>query len=463
MKEAKDQDPSDLGLAGYAKLLCSAVFVTGTGEEAARRHSRNVAVDLLKLPESDLEHLDDVIDYDRKRVHATLPGGYRRTAGFYGDQGCIVHPRDHDGIYFDPVPVRTALPPADTQPWPMGDLIPEDPLPPEVDKERLRAAVELAFQPPARTTSMAVVYKGRLVAERYAPEIRKDTLLESWSMGKSLTGTLAGRLIQQGRLKMTGPAPVPEWQTPDDPRRRIRMEDLFRMSSGLDFTLYEVMEQTPQGTYRISTSYPDHYYVYPCALDVFQYAVSRRLRFPPGTVGRYRNCDPLTLGYLVRRAVEQRGEQYHTFPQRSLFDRIGIRRMVLDTDPYGNFILSGYEYGTVRDWARIGLLYLQGGVWQGERLLPKEFVEFVRTPAPAWFNEEGEPSESRYGAMWWLNTTGVWDAPADAFYAAGAGGQNTLVIPSRDLVVARLTEYDVLSVSVPAFNAALRGIQDAIG
>ena len=282
-------------------------------------------------------------------------------------------------------------------------------------------------------------------------------------MGKSLTGTLAGRLIQDGRLKMTGPAPVPEWQAPGDPRRGIRMEDLFRMSSGLDFTLYEVMEQTPQGTYRISSAYPDHYYVYPCALDVFRYAVSRRLRFPPGTVGRYRNCDPLTLGYLVRRAVEARGEEYFTFPQRALFDRIGIRRMVLDTDPYGNFILSGYEYGTVRDWARIGLLYLQGGVWQGERLLPEEFVEFVRTPAPGWFNEEGEPSESRYGAMWWLNTTGNFDAPADAFYAAGAGGQNTLVIPSRDLVVARLTEYDVLSVSVPAFNAALRGIQDAIG
>ena len=149
------------------------------------------------------------------------------------------------------------------------------------------------------------------------------------------------------------------------------MEDLFRMSSGLDFTLYEVMEQTPQGTYRISTAYPDHYYVYPCALDVFQYAVSRRLRFPPGTVGRYRNCDPLTLGYLVRRAVEQRGEQYHTFPQRSLFDRIGIRRMVLDTDPYGNFILSGYEYGTVRDWARIGLLYLQGASGRGSGSCPK--------------------------------------------------------------------------------------------
>ena len=159
MYEAKDQDPSDIGLAGYAKLLCSAVFVPGTGEEAARRHSRNVAVDLLKLPESDLEHLDDVIDYERRRVHAILPGGYRRTAGFYGDQGCIVHPRDHDGIHFDPVPVRTALPPADTQLWPMGDLLPEDPLPPEVDGEKLLAAVELAFEPPARPRSVRQLWR----------------------------------------------------------------------------------------------------------------------------------------------------------------------------------------------------------------------------------------------------------------------------------------------------------------
>ena len=82
-------------------------------------------------------------------------------------------------------------------------------------------------------------------------------------------------------------------------------------------------------------------------------------------MGRYRNSDPMTLGFLVRQAVEKRGEEYLTYPQRALFDRIGIRRQVLETDPWGNFLLSGYDYGTARNWARLGLLYLRDGVWNG--------------------------------------------------------------------------------------------------
>ena len=463
MREAKDHDPSNLGLAGYAKLLCSAIFVTGTEPEAAREHCRNVAVDLMKLPKSDASRITDTIDYGEKVVRASLGSSLTRTAQFYGGQGCITHPEDHDGIYFEPVTVETTLLGADTLPWPMGDLLPDEPLPTEVDEQKLKAAVELAFQDPAQTTAMTVVYKDRLVAERYAVGITKDTLLEGWSMGKSLTGTLVGRLMFEGRIDLDDPAPVPEWQGPGDPRGKIRMSDLMQMSSGLQFTLYEVLEETPQGTYRIGAAYPDHYFVYPCAMNVFQYVVSRPPQFPPNTVGRYRNCDPLTLGYIVRRTVEEQGEDYLTFPQRSLFDQIGIRRMVLDTDPFGNFILSGYEYGTARNWARIGMLYLQKGMWQGKRLLSEEFVDFVRTPAPAWNNEEGEPSESRYGGMWWLNTTGNFDLPRDAFYAAGAGCQNTIVVPSRDLVIVRLTRYDALTVSNEPFNAALRGIQEAIG
>ena len=192
----------------------------------------------------------------------------------------------------------------------------------------------------------------------------------------------------------------------------------------------------------VRDAYPDHYYVYSGAMDVFRYVVSRPLLYEPNTVGRYRNVDPLTLGYIIRRTVEGRGEAYLSYPQRALFDEIGIRKLVLETDPYGNFISSGYELGTARDWARIGLLYLQDGVWQGRRLLPEGFVDFVRTPAPAWANEEGSKSVPRYGGGWWLNTTGNWDAPYDAYYAAGAGGQTTLVIPSRDIVIVRLTDYD---------------------
>ena len=464
MREAKDEDPSDLGLAGYAKILCSAVFVSGHAEEFARAHARRVAGDLMHLPESDLDRLTDEIDYDAKTVRASLGGHLTRKAAFYGDQGSIAHPADHDGIFFDPASVETSLPDKDTVPWPMGDLMPDGPPPPEVDAEKLRAAVELAFVEPSRLSAFVVLYKGRLVAERYAPWASADTLLENWSMGKSLTATLVGRLMNDGHFGLDDPAPVPEWQAEGDPRARIRISDLLRMSSGLQFTLHEVLDETPDGTKVVRDCYPDHYYVYSGAMDVFRYVTSRPPQYEPNTVGRYRNCDPLTLGYIVKRTVEARGEAYLTYPQRALFDEIGIRRLVLETDPYGNFVSSGYELGTARDWARLGLLYLQDGVWQGKRLLPEGFVDFVRTPAPAWANEEGVESVSRYGGLWWLNTTGNWDAPADAYYAAGAGGQTTLVIPSRDIVIARLTDYEpgTLGTSKLRTAQAIRGVLDAI-
>ena len=464
MREAKDEDPSDLGLAGYAKILCSAVFVSGHAEEFARAHARRVAGDLMHLPKRDLDRLTDEIDYDAKTVRASLGGHLTRKAAFYGDQGSIAHPVDHDGIFFEPAPVETSLPDKDTVPWPMGDLMPDGPPPPEVDAEKLRAAVELAFVEPSRLSAFVVLYKGRLVAERYAPWASADTLLENWSMGKSLTATLVGRLMNDGHFGLDDPAPVPEWQTEGDPRANIRISDLLRMSSGLQFTLHEVLDETPDGTKVVRDCYPDHYYVYSGAMDVFRYVTSRPPQYEPNTVGRYRNCDPLTLGYIVKRTVEARGETYLTYPQRALFDKIGIRRLVLETDPYGNFVSSGYELGTARDWARLGLLYLRDGVWQGKRLLPEGFVDFVRTPAPAWANEEGVESVSRYGGLWWLNTTGNWGAPADAYYAAGAGGQTTLVIPSRDVVIARLTDYEpgTLGTSKLRTEHAIRGVLDAI-
>ena len=82
--------------------------------------------------------------------------------------------------------------------------------------------------------------------------------------------------------------------------------------------------------------------------------------------------------------MTKRGEAYLTWPQRALFDAIGIRRQVLETDPYGNFLFTGYDYGTARNWARIGQLYLQDGMWQGQRILPTGWTKFVSTLAPAW-------------------------------------------------------------------------------
>jgi CubicO group peptidase (beta-lactamase class C family) len=219
--------------------------------------------------------------------------------------------------------------------------------------------------------------------------------------------------------------------------------DLLRMSSGLRCTREDAV------------GYTDHFYFYTGGIDAFKYAVSRPLEFPPNTVGRYRNCDPLTIGYIVKRIVAARGEEYLTYPQRAVFDHIGIRRQVLETDPYGNFLLTGHDYGTARNWARIGMLFLNDGVWQGQRLLPSEFVTFVRTPAPAW-------KEPVYGGFFWVNGDGSWSLPPDAYLAAGNGGQNTFIVPSHDLVIVRMGDHPGARASRAAVRAAQKEIIAAI-
>jgi CubicO group peptidase (beta-lactamase class C family) len=389
--EAPPGDPLEHETAGLAKILCSAIFISGRdlatameedGFFVASREMRGAIT-------------DTVVDRDAQAVRLTLAKGVTRGAKRFGDQGCVTLPRGAEAPFFTPAAVEPALPDAATLPWPMGDRLPDGPLPPEIDRAKLDAAVAAAFTPAeALTAAFVVVHMGRLVAERYQDGLDPATRLPGWSMGKSITATLIGQLVQEGVYDLWAPAPVAEWQGADDPRRAIRIADLLRMSSGLRF----VAPQDPD--YDPSRGYADHLYVYTGAIDAFRWAITRPPQWPPNTVGRYRNSDPLTLNHLVKQAAAARGEAYLSYPQRRLFDKLGIRRMVLETDAYGNFLLQGYELGPARDWARLGLLYLQDGVWDGERLLPDGWVDFVRTPAPAW-------SQPVYGGMFWLNRTGA--------------------------------------------------------
>ena len=416
-------DPVSWNVAGTAKILCSAVFVSGRDSAEARAH---VTSYFLGPRVDSITRFE--IDRRRKLVRLTVADRVTREAKLYGDQGCIIHQPGRDSVYFRPVRVTTTLGDAATTPWPMGDLLPDAPLPAGIDTVKLRQAVDAAFANPASyTAAFVIVYKGRIVAERYGAGANRDMQLESWSMGKSIVGTLIGLLVQQGALKLEDPAPVPEWhKAPDDPRAKIRVVDLMRMSSGLRFS---------RGSPEDIPGYHDHDLGYTGALDAFWWATTRPLQFEPNTFGRYRNSDPLTLGMIIRDIVRKRGEEYLTFPQRALFDKIGIRRQVLETDPYGNFLLNGYDYGTARNWARLGMLYLNDGVWMGQRLLPEGWTKFVSTPAPAW-------KDSSYGAMVWVNARGAWpELPRDAFAFRGAGLQDVYVIPSRDLVIVRMGHY----------------------
>jgi CubicO group peptidase (beta-lactamase class C family) len=117
--------------------------------------------------------------------------------------------------------------------------------------------------------------------------------------------------------------------------------------------------------------------------------------------------------------------------------------------------MTGFDYGTARNWARIGLLHLWDGVWNGERLLPEGWVDFVSTPAPAW-------EEPVYGGLFWVNGTGRWNLPQDAFFAAGAGGQYTFIVPSHDLVVVRMGHMRGGGVCEASTNEALSKLINAI-
>ncbi|HEY1912786.1 MAG TPA: serine hydrolase [Vicinamibacterales bacterium] len=442
-------DPLEHNTSGYAKTMCSAVFITGldpdvaaesvgyfTGPYAARK--------LVGKP---------VVDREKKEVRITLPSNVTVTARYFGSQGCIALPRGSDDVFFKPVAVPRNLPDAKTTPWPMGDVLPATPLPSGVDAGKLTRAIDAAFAPAESLTSALVVtYKGRLIGERYMPGITETTPLESWSMGKSVTATMMGILIRQGVYTLDQPAPIPEWQQPGDPRGQIRIRDILHMSSGIRIKAPDDPDFDPAGTY------PDHLFLYTGRVNSFKYAATRPPQWPPNTVGRYRNTDPVLTNYLIRLAVEKRGEEYLSFPQRNLFDKIGVRSMVMETDPYGNFLTQGYELMSGRDWARLGNLYLQDGVWNGERILPEGFTGFVSTLAPAWAADH----RPVYGGFFWINGDNAFPVPKEAYYMSGAGGQTVLIVPSHDLVVVRIGHYKGEGPGGEAFRRALALLMQAV-
>jgi CubicO group peptidase (beta-lactamase class C family) len=224
------------------------------------------------------------------------------------------------------------------------------------------------------------------------------------------------------------------------------------MSSGIRIKAPSDPDYDPNDTY------PDHLYLYTGRIDSFKYAATRPQQWPPNTVGRYRNTDPVLTNYLVRLAVEKRGEDYHSWPQRNLWDKIGVRTMVMETDPYGNFLTQGYEYMSGRDWARLGNLYLQDGVWNGRRILPEGYAKFVSTIAPAWAADK----RMVYGGFFWINGSGELPVPKEAYYMSGAGGQTVLMIPSHQLVVVRIGHYKGEDPGDAAFKRALSLLLQAV-
>jgi CubicO group peptidase (beta-lactamase class C family) len=417
--------PIFLGFA--AKTICSGVFVSGRS-----------AKDVLQKDVAPVVFFSRTIrvneDPADKTVAASLAGYFAKQALYRNGCGCTLlpTPASRYTIHRSPVDFEDRTPdlPEDVS-WPLGTATDFDTIPIGVDRERLQAAVSDAFTEPVTGTSrqtraVVVVYRGRLIAERYAEGFDRSMPLAGWSMSKSVINALVGILVYKGKLNLYDPAPVPEWQAAGDPRNDITLDQLLRMTSGLRFR--EVYTPPSDVTEMLFQRH-----------DFGAAAASKPLEAAPGDNWHYSSGTSNIIARIIRRAVEPDYGHSVSFVRRELFNRLGMRSAIVELDPSGTIVGSSYTFATARDWARFGLLYLQDGIWQGRRILPPGWVDYSRKPSPP-------APQGQYGAHFWLNAGDAentrrrrWPAlPTDMLVAWGFQGQFLVIIPSKDLVLVRL-------------------------
>lgn len=310
--------------------------------------------------------------------------------------------------------------------WPYGNRV-TDSIPSFINKVKLTAAIDSVMAAtndgkPAYTRGVLVLYDGKIIAERYATGFDQSTVMLGWSISKSLVGAMIGILVKQGKLNINAPAPVEEWKGTE--KEKITIKNLLQQSTGLDYV--EEYDRPSDVTKMLFSKG-----------DMAAYTANRPLEHEPGTVFNYTSGNSNILSRIIRKTAGE--NDYPAFPYRELFYKINAYSFMLEPDASGTYIGSSYSYGTVRDFARFGLLYYNNGAWNGEQVLPANWVFDSRQPCTA-------NKYHRYGYQFWLNgldendTTQrkFPDLPADLFYCNGFGGQFVLIIPSEKLIVVRM-------------------------
>ncbi|MEE2690752.1 MAG: serine hydrolase [Pseudomonadota bacterium] len=425
--------PARVASAYVAKTLCSEVFVAGRDEQAVR------AVEFAGIsPVVDL--VSAQIDSAKKEARASLFGLGRARARYREHLGCTIV---SGGL--DPLATPPAI--AAGAPWPEGFEETRGALA-RVDYAALDTALDAAMADAAAANrAYVVIVDGKIVAERYADGFTADTPFLSWSMAKSVTATLVGAAALRGYLDIGDPVPAPEWK--DDARAAITWDDLMRMQSGLAFD---------EG---YGDPFSDVSKMLFAAHDAAAVAAAQKLVYKPGERWAYSSGTTNIIARALRAAVEANGADYHSFPVEAVFFPVGAASAVMEVDSAGDFIGSSYVYMTARDWARLGQLYLQDGVWNGVRILPEGWAAYVATPTPA--------SNGEYGAQFWLNRDGEGRArylpgvPDNVYYFAGHEGQYVFIVPDSNAVIVRtgMTRGDKAPIDIVA--PTLAAIVDALG
>lgn len=311
----------------------------------------------------------------------------------------------------------------DSIPWPDGDKLP-DTLPPDVNQKALQQMLQRVFKKPDpdKTRAFLIVYNGQIIAEQYADGFNRHTVMQGWSMSKSITAALTGILVKQGKLQVDAPAPLTEWK--HNEKETITLRQLLQQTSGIKY--WENYASPSEATNMLFKKG-----------DMAGYVSSLPLQYQPGTVFNYSSGNANIVSKIIRQTLGD--ASYQSFPYTHLFHTIGMYSTIMEPDASGTYVGSSYTYATARDFARFGLLYYNNGKWNNNQLLPD-----------TWVRESVQPSSAdklkHYGYFFWLNgfdkndPSKRWypDVPGDMFFADGFGGQDIFIIPSKKLVVVRL-------------------------
>lgn len=409
-----------IATAYVAKITCSCTMV-----------SKRTVNDVVKTDISKYSYIDVEVNEQEQSVTASAFGLIERKAIFRKGLGCtLVNGLSEEEIRKQ-VDEKDLLSPEDFagKLWPLGDSLAVVKLPSNVDSVELMLAVNKAFEYPeqeetVRSRAVVVVYNGKIIAEKYADGFTQETPLLGWSMTKSVTNALLGILVKEGKLKTTDKAGIEEWKS--DSRSDITIDQMLRMSSGLKFDeIYNVVSDATKMLFKSPST--------------FEVAVSMPMVNKPNSVWSYSSGTSNILSQIIRSKFAGNQADYFNFPRRVLFDKIRMQSAVMEPDPSGTFVGSSFSYATARDWARFGMLYLNDGVWNGERVLPEGWVKYSSTPTP-------KAPQGQYGAHFWLNagedrngTNRKWpNLPKDFYYASGFEGQSVVIIPSHNMVIVRL-------------------------
>ena len=380
----------------------------------------NRSLETIQQGDNDIPKIDwakNTINDSEKFVTATVYGLKERKAIYREGLGATLINDDFDVSKPYNVPKRNKL--ENNLPFPYGNNEPKDTVFSNINYEKLNAVVANAFDKKGtkdkRTRSVIVIYKDKIIAEKYDTGFNKNSKILGWSMTKSLTATYFGILQKQGKIDISKPAPIAEWK--NDERKNITINDLLHMNSGLEWE--ENYSKICDATKMLFIEE-----------DMTQSQINKPLVGKTNNTWNYSSGTTNLLSGILRKQFKTH-QEYLDFWYNSLFDKIGMNSALVETDMAGNFVGSSYGWATTRDWAKFGLLYLHKGNWNGKQLFNESWADYVAIPT--------DTSYGNYGAQFWLNVGKKFpNVPKDMFYASGYQGQMVAIFPSHDLVIVRM-------------------------